>query len=228
MRKKYSLSRRRYLFELFVRVSLALVLAFAAANYFRNAFFALSAGDFFHSGAQRIGYALTVILVGMNALCISILYVLRLPPVTPFAGFWPSLAAILGGFSMAGLFFFTPREDLPFWAQSIAMLLVVTGNSLSLFVMSFLGRSFSILPEGRQLVTHGPYALVRHPLYLAEAIATVGMVITFLSLPAFLLMVVQFSLQLVRIHFEEEILKKAFPEYKSYAKRTWRVVPGVY
>ncbi len=228
MKKKYSLSRARYLIELFVRVALSLALAIAAANYFRNAFLVLSAEDFLASGPQKMGYALTVVLVGMNALCISILYVMRLPPVTPFAGVWPSLAALFGGFSMAGLFFFTPRGDLPLWAQSIAMVLVVTGNSLSLFVMSVLGRSFSILPEGRRLVTRGPYAFVRHPLYLAEALATMGMVITFLSFPAFALMILQFSLQLVRIYFEEKVLKEAFPEYKSYAKRTWRIVPGIY
>jgi protein-S-isoprenylcysteine O-methyltransferase Ste14 len=37
-----------------------------------------------------------------------------------------------------------------------------------------LGRSISILPQARQLVTSGPYAFVRHPLYLGEMTAMLG------------------------------------------------------
>ncbi len=228
MHKVYPLSRRRYVFDVFVRLALSLTFAFAAANYFRNGYLALAAIDFSDLGAQKIGYALSVILVGLNALMIAVLYVLRLPPITHFAGILPSAAAITGGFLMAGLFFFSPRSDLPLWTQCLATVMVASGNIFALVVVSFLGRSFSILPEGRRLIMHGPYAVVRHPLYAAEALATLGMVITFLSHWAFLLMIAHFSLQLVRIHYEEMVLKEAFPEYRNYAEKTWRLLPGLY
>ena len=40
-----------------------------------------------------------------------------------------------------------------------------------------LGRCFGVLPEARGLVTHGPYRLVRHPLYLGELAAMGGLLV---------------------------------------------------
>ncbi|MGB9153552.1 MAG: isoprenylcysteine carboxylmethyltransferase family protein [Alphaproteobacteria bacterium] len=70
--------------------------------------------------------------------------------------------------------------------------------------------------------------MVRHPLYLAEAIAALGVVINFLSPWALILVAVQLALQIVRIHYEEKVLKENFPEYEEYAKKTWRLIPGIY
>ena len=65
---------------------------------------------------------------------------------------------------------------------------------LALIILTRLGRSFSINAEARRLVTEGPYAVIRHPLYLAEQIALIGVFIEFFSLPAALLIVAQFDL----------------------------------
>jgi protein-S-isoprenylcysteine O-methyltransferase Ste14 len=40
--------------------------------------------------------------------------------------------------------------------------------------------------------------------------------------------VTQFALQLARIRYEERVLRATFPEYDEYAKRTWRLIPGIY
>lgn len=45
-----------------------------------------------------------------------------------------------------------------------------------------LRRSFSIMPEARELATSGSYRLVRHPPYLAEEIAAASSVTQFLSI----------------------------------------------
>jgi protein-S-isoprenylcysteine O-methyltransferase Ste14 len=92
-------------------------------------------------------------------------------------------------------------------------------------VLLNLGRSFSIIPQARALVTTGPYAIVRHPLYLAEEIAIVGAVVQFYSPAALILLAVHIGLQLMRISFEEELLSQAFPDYGSYAGRTPRLIP---
>ena len=42
------------------------------------------------------------------------------------------------------------------------------------------------------------------------------------------IVIVQLALQIVRIHYEEKVLCETFPEYSDYAKKTWRLVPGVY
>jgi protein-S-isoprenylcysteine O-methyltransferase Ste14 len=129
---------------------------------------------------------------------------------------------------MSGLLLLNPRTDLPLAAQIAASVLVLAGNGFAVMILMRLGRSFSILPESRKLVTTGPYKIVRHPLYLAEAVATLGAVINFLSPWALLLVGVQTALQLVRIRYEERVLRQTFPEYAKYAKHTARLIPGVY
>jgi protein-S-isoprenylcysteine O-methyltransferase Ste14 len=45
---------------------------------------------------------------------------------------------------------------------------------------------------------------------------------------ALMLLALQFSFQLYRMGFEEEVLEDAFPEYADYKKHTARLIPGIY
>jgi protein-S-isoprenylcysteine O-methyltransferase Ste14 len=94
--------------------------------------------------------------------------------------------------------------------------------------LAWLGRSFSIMAEARRLVTHGPYALVRHPLYAAEVIGALGLFLQYASPWTALLMVVSMGIQLQRMRNEEQVLGATFSEYAAYAARTRRLIPGVY
>jgi len=218
----------RLLVDLLIRFALGLTFALAAGFYLKNAFTNFQTLDIDHPQPHQLGHIISVFAIGLYTLMIACLYALRLRPSNKFAGVIPCSAAILGGFLLSGLLLLSPREDLPLWAQIAASLLVIIGNALSIVIMLHLGRSFSIVPESRRLVTHGPYALVRHPLYLAEAVAAMGALITFLSPWAIILIAFQLMLQIVRIHYEEKVLKENFPEYEDYAKRTWRLIPGIY
>jgi protein-S-isoprenylcysteine O-methyltransferase Ste14 len=91
-----------------------------------------------------------------------------------------------------------------------------------------LGRSFSIMAEARRLVTDGPYAIVRHPLYLAEQIAILGAFIQFASPWAVVIVVVQFGCQVQRMRNEESVLLLSFPDYAAYKERTARLIPGLW
>ena len=222
------ISKRRDLFDLLIRFALGITFALWAGICLWGGIAGLREVDLAHPQPHEVGHILSVLAIGIYTLMVACLYVVRLRPVNKFAGAIPCAAAILGGFLMSGLLLLSPREDLPMWARLVACFLVVVGNGFAIVIMMRLGRSFSILPEGRRLVTQGPDAVVRHPLYLAEAVATLGVVINFLSPWALVLVTVQLGLQMVRIHYEEKVLKEHFPEYEDYAKKTWRLIPGIY
>ncbi|MDR3424596.1 MAG: isoprenylcysteine carboxylmethyltransferase family protein [Alphaproteobacteria bacterium] len=219
---------RSFWLDLAIRFALGVTFAFSAGVCLHSGISHMKGVDFAHPQPYQLGQAFSVLSIGLYSLMVAGLYAVRLRPISKFAGAIPCAAAILGGFLMSGLLLLSPCESLPLWARILACLLVVIGNAFAVMILLRLGRSFSILPEGRRLVTQGPYAVVRHPLYLAEAVATLGVVINFLSPWALLLVAVQLALQLVRIHYEEKVLTEHFPEYEAYAEKTARLIPGIY
>jgi protein-S-isoprenylcysteine O-methyltransferase Ste14 len=83
------------------------------------------------------------------------------------------------------------------------------------------------MPEVRKLITWGPYALVRHPLYVGEMIATAGLAIQFLMPWALVLLGLSCILQFERMRNEERLLADAIPRYRDYMANTARFLPGV-
>ncbi len=107
----------------------------------------------------------------------------------------------------------------------VSDVLVLAGLVISAFSLYYLRLSFSIVPEARELVTGGPYRLIRHPIYLGEITTGLGIVLgmwTWFAAALWLTMVVA---QLVRTRYEEDVLLESFPEYADYARRTKRVIP---
>jgi protein-S-isoprenylcysteine O-methyltransferase Ste14 len=153
--------------------------------------------------------------------------VLRTRPSGKASGLEPRIAALVGSFMMYGILLF-PRRDLSPSGEIIATLLMMIGNAGAVVALSQLGRSFSVMAETRQLVTTGPYRFVRHPLYLAEEIAIIGVFLQFASLWTTLLLLVQIAFQLRRMHNEELVLTAGFPEYTAYRRTTARLIPRVY
>jgi protein-S-isoprenylcysteine O-methyltransferase Ste14 len=149
----------------------------------------------------------------------------RLAPVRKSSGIEPRLSALLGSFLCMALVFL-PKADLPPILSITSTVLIITGASLSFAVLRWLGKSFSILAEARRLVTEGPYRVVRHPLYICEAIAAIGVMLQVISPLAMLIVLAAGALQYRRMINEEKILKAAFPEYRAYAARTPLVIPA--
>ena len=101
---------------------------------------------------------------------------------------------------------------LMFWARSIMR-----------------GRSFhaGAEPTAGDLVTSGPYHLIRHPIYSATLLFVWTGVMSHVSFVSIGLASVTSVLVAIRILTEERLLRRHFPGYESYAGRTWRVVPFV-
>jgi protein-S-isoprenylcysteine O-methyltransferase Ste14 len=158
------------------------------------------------------------------------LTIVRDHPRLQAAGSMPRIAALLGtNLIMVGVFILPARGPLNIYESVASSVLILASNILCVYVLRRLGRSFSIMAEARVLVTDGPYALIRHPLYVVEEIGVVGVFIQLASWPAAMLFMTHFVFQLQRIRNEERVLTRAFPrQYRTYAVRTARLIPGVW
>ena len=151
--------------------------------------------------------------------------IMRLKPLRSAEGIEPRVMALAGTFATVLVTLIPSTIPLSPALKIFALCLTATGFSLAAYVLYWLGRSFSIMAEARRLVTAGPYGIVRHPLYSVEEIAVIGILLLNLSLPAVLLIAVQWTIQMRRMHHEERVLSQAFPEYASYAARTPKFLP---
>jgi protein-S-isoprenylcysteine O-methyltransferase Ste14 len=157
----------------------------------------------------------------------SILFLIRLEPLEKAKGLLPRVMAIAGTFFMSLVTFF-PRANLTMMQTMIASLICLVGTIMSIFVLTYLGRSYSLMPEARRLVTSGPYGIIRHPLYVMEELAAIAVLIQFLSFSTAFIFLVHVMIQIQRMKNEEAVLEKAFPEYQAYKSSTARLIPRVY
>jgi protein-S-isoprenylcysteine O-methyltransferase Ste14 len=156
-----------------------------------------------------------------------LLFVIRTVPRAFARGFFPRFAAIAGTFLGVGILLFPPQE-LSAPLHIVSLVLMIGGFAFMIWATIALGRSISLLPEARRLVTSGPYSWVRHPLYAGEAVAVAGIAMQYMAPWSFLILGLQYVFQLWRIVNEERVLRGAFPDYAAYAARTARLIPGVY
>jgi protein-S-isoprenylcysteine O-methyltransferase Ste14 len=162
---------------------------------------------------------------------LAFLYVTRLPRRSGIRRVETTVVSFFGTFAILSLGFLPgvpPRAGTAF----ISDLVIALGLGYTLWGLTYLRRSFSILPEARRLVTGGPYRLSRHPLYFGEALAATGLIIPTAGWQAIVLMVFILVAQFMRISWEEAVLLKQFPaEYAAYRRcvpkylpRPWRLL----
>jgi protein-S-isoprenylcysteine O-methyltransferase Ste14 len=152
---------------------------------------------------------------------------LRKPPISGAKGIAPRLAALAGTYTAVGIMAL-PAHEISALAATLSIVLILGGTAFAVYSISYLGRSFSLMAEARQLVTSGPYARIRHPLYLGEEIAIIGMTIQFFSPLAAVLLACQMACQLYRMRCEEQVLAAAFQDYEVYSAGRARILPGIY
>jgi protein-S-isoprenylcysteine O-methyltransferase Ste14 len=171
-----------------------------------------------------------------SKLCVALFYTMivwftltRDHPLAQAAGWQPRVTALLGSFLFMVSLFWLKKPDLGIANHLTAAAFLATGSALMLVILAHLGKSFSIMAEARTLVVNGPYAIVRHPLYVAEVIATLGVLIEFFSWAAVTVVTIQFAFQFQRMRNEEAVLLRTFPiDYARYMARTKRLFPGIW
>lgn len=153
---------------------------------------------------------------GATAFVLLIVLVLcvRRPAIARASGPFPRIAAFAGTFSITPLALFAP---VPHSAavSAASLLLILGGYAFACYALMHLGRSLSMMAEARKLVTTGPYGIVRHPLYVAKAVASIGLLLQYLSPGAIALWLAHIVLQFCRMQYEEGVLRANFPEYEE-------------
>jgi protein-S-isoprenylcysteine O-methyltransferase Ste14 len=107
-------------------------------------------------------------------------------------------------------------------ARIVGLSIAVPAAVLFLTARWQLGRSFSITPQARQLVTWGLYSKIRNPIYVFSALLVVGVLITLPYRYPLLLLLVLVPVQIARARKEAQVLEARFgEEYSKYREGTW-------
>ena len=138
-------------------------------------------------------------------------------------------------FLLIALLFTAPRQAEPYGAISDLIGIVgvaVIALGAVILVTSFvrLGRSLTANPVPKDngvLVTSGLYGRVRHPIYFGLLVLAFGVVLDAGWWPQIVIALMLYFLLNIKAQFEEDLLRKKYPEYKAYAQKTPRFFPRI-
>jgi protein-S-isoprenylcysteine O-methyltransferase Ste14 len=174
--------------------------------------------------AKLLQEAVTIVFLAL----VVILFAVRRRGIHGQRATWrEGLVALLGTFLLNVVAYLPVDATAETGTLLASSAIVVIGTLFTIWSLATLGRCFGLLPEVRGLVLRGPYRLVRHPVYLGELIASLGILVAkphpliAATLTAFVV------LQYWRTVYEERALAAAYPsEYPAYRARVPRLVPG--
>jgi protein-S-isoprenylcysteine O-methyltransferase Ste14 len=122
-------------------------------------------------------------------------------------------------------------SSMPSWLSIIGVLLIIVAMWMGyrVFKENSYGSATVEITQDQKVISTGPYAIVRHPMYASAAVYFIGMALALGSywglIPA-LFMILGF---VWRLFDEEELLRQNLSGYMDYcAKVRWRLLPGVF
>lgn len=122
-------------------------------------------------------------------------------------------------------------SEVPLAVVLAADVLVFTGYCLFILVLkenSYASRVVEV-EQGQKVISSGPYALVRHPLYAASTVLYAFTPLALGSYWAVLPALLIIPLLVARIRNEEQVLVKGLAGYADYMQKVkYRLLPGVW
>lgn len=120
---------------------------------------------------------------------------------------------------------------LMFWV--IGLFLLTFGGSLlclSRFILGHNALLIIAIEKNQELITKGPYSIIRHPIYAGVLLLFLGFTLSFSSiLGSIFITIPLFIVFRKRLVLEEQLLTETFgDEYQDYKKKTKRLVPFIY
>src|SRR5271155_1927437 len=119
-----------------------------------------------------------------------------------------------------------PQGLLPFW---LGAAVTIAGLLFAVWAREHLGRNWSrsvTIKQGHELITTGPYAVVRHPIYTGILAGFLGMAIAISQVRGFVAFVLIFLVFWIKLRMEVQWMRSQFGEtYATYAHQTAALVP---
>lgn len=124
-------------------------------------------------------------------------------------------------------------DPLPLWVRVIAMLIHIPCFVLLVWIMrenTYLSQVVKIDKDrGHKVITTGPYAVVRHPMYSVVIILLFAVPLALGSRFSLILSLFLTVLLIVRTYLEDCTLHAELVGYPEYAKQTvYRLIPGIW
>ena len=164
--------------------------------------------------------------IGFFYMLLALLIMTRSPAKAQADGLLPRITAFVGTYLPWTITFFGKTEQaLP---NLLSTACVLIGLIMMLVTIQHLGRSFSLVPQARSVAQTGPYRWIKHPLYFSEQIAILGVVLQYLTPVTVIVFVLHIGVQVCRILYEEDLLRRNCPEYSTYEASRWRLIAYVW
>src|SRR5262245_12166149 len=111
-------------------------------------------------------------------------------------------------------------SHVPAWVSLIGNALVALGLMINLLVFreNSYGASTVEKIEGQRVISTGPYALVRHPMYVGVLVMVIGVPLALASYWGLALMLLIVPILVLRILDEEAMLRQELDGYEDYAR----------
>jgi len=122
-------------------------------------------------------------------------------------------------------------SNVPVGVVIIADVLVLLGYGIFFLVLRqnrYASRIIEV-ERGQEVISSGPYAIVRHPMYLGVSLMYIFSPLALGSYWAVIPSLLIIPLLVVRIRNEESVLGKELKGYKEYIQKTkYRLIPGIW
>ena len=142
-----------------------------------------------------------------------------------------SLVYFLVAFSLPGFDVRFGWSNVPAWVSLVADVLVFIGYMTFVWVLmvnSYLSRVVEV-EAGQKVVSTGPYAIVRHPMYAGISLMYVATPVALGSFWALIPAVFIVPLLVARLRNEEQVLRRDLPGYEENTHKVkYRLLPGIW
>jgi protein-S-isoprenylcysteine O-methyltransferase Ste14 len=114
----------------------------------------------------------------------------------------------------------------------LLLLLVIMSGALAVWSIGVMKLgNLRVVPtplDSATLRVNGPYRLIRHPMYTSLILLSIPLIVQHPEPVRIVMGILLVSDLIVKLYYEERLLKEKFPEYTAYMGRTKRLIPFIY